>query len=43
MAGAGTITPVKTSVANVEKYKAAAPKKSAMESSFKSKLEEVEE
>ena len=43
VAGAGTITPVKTSVANVEKYKAAAPKKSAMESSFKSKLEEVEE
>jgi [FeFe] hydrogenase (group B1/B3) len=43
VAGAGTITPVKTSAVNIQKYKAAAPKKSALESVYKDKLEEVEE
>ena len=43
VAGAGTITPVKNSMINVQKYKASATKKSALESRFKERLEEVEE
>ena len=43
VAGAGTIAPVMNSMANVRKYKAAAPKKTALESKFQDRLEEVEE
>ncbi len=42
IAGAGTITPVKNSVANVAKYKAAAKKKSAGESELADRLKEAE-
>ena len=43
VAGAGTITPVAQSTKNVEKYKAAAPKKSSAESHFAKRLKEAEE
>ena len=43
VAGAGTIAPVMNSMANIRKYKAAAPKKTALESTFQDRLEEVEE
>ena len=43
VAGAGTITPVKNSILNVQKYKAAAQKKTALESSYQDRLKEVEE
>ena len=43
VAGAGTITPVQQSAKNIEKYKAAAEKHSARESSFASRLHEAEE
>lgn len=43
VAGAGTITPVAQSARNVEKYKAAAPKKDAAESNYADKLKEAEE
>jgi len=43
VAGAGTITAVKKSAINVQKYKDAAPKKSALETKYKEKLEEVVE
>ncbi|MDY3282212.1 4Fe-4S dicluster domain-containing protein [Dysosmobacter sp.] len=43
VAGAGTIAPVMNSMANVRKYKAAAPKKTALESKYQDRLEEVEE
>lgn len=42
VAGAGTITPVAQSMKNVEKYKAAADKKSARESVLAPRLEEAE-
>ena len=41
VAGAGTIAPVMNSMANIRKYKAAAPKKTALESTFQDRLEEV--
>ena len=43
VAGAGTITPVAQSTKNIEKYKAAAEKHSARESSFAHRLHEAEE
>jgi len=43
VAGAGTITPVLQSTRNIEKYKAAAEKKSSMESSYAQRLKEAEE
>jgi [FeFe] hydrogenase (group B1/B3) len=43
VAGAGTISPVKTSAAGVRMYKEAAPRQSALDSSFQNKLGEVEE
>lgn len=43
VAGAGTITPVPTSIKNVEKYKAAAALQSAGETAYKDRLEEVME
>ena len=43
VAGAGTITPVAQSTKNIEKYKAAAEKHSARESSFAPRLHEAEE
>lgn len=43
VAGAGTIRPIKASTANVQKYVEEAPKKSALESTLKAKLKEVEE
>ena len=43
VAGAGTIRPVKESMANVEKFKNAAPEMSCTTSPFLKRLEEVEE
>ena len=43
VAGAGTITPVKESAANVERFKKAAPELSCTNSPFINRLEEVEE
>ncbi len=43
IAGAGTITPVLQSTRNIAKYKAAAEKKSSIESRFAKRLEEAEE
>ena len=43
VAGAGTITPVPQSTRNIEKYKAAAEKKSSLESSYAQRLKETEE
>ena len=43
VAGAGTITPVKISTANIAKYKAEAEKKSAGESEFSPRLQEAEQ
>ena len=43
VAGAGTITPVKVSTANIAKYKAAAEKQTAGESVFSPRLKEAEE
>lgn len=43
VAGAGTITPVLQSTKNLEKYKAAAPRKSAAESPLANRLEETRE
>ena len=43
IAGAGTITPVKVSAANIAKYKAEAEKQSSIESVFANRLHEAEE
>ena len=43
VAGAGTITPVKASAANIAKYKAEAAKQSSFESEFAGRLKEAEE
>ena len=43
VAGAGTITPVKESAANVDRFKKAAPELSCTNSPFVSRLKEVEE